>query len=476
MIRSTPQLAVDKAWLLYAQFRVAEMAPYLEVAERETSELAHVGETAVMRAFYLLMTGDIAGCIELAEAVCVRLEVDYPVETGGLHIVLGNAYAALGKAEKSVSAFSRAVKEMARGESWVGYSAAVLFLMRHHLESGRLERAYELGSRFMVRFEDDPSLQHAEGTQAGVYHALLIFEKRDNPARTAAVAHVEQALALAQLTPSEAASAIWMNLILALFKLDAGETAEADRHAADARAGLDSLPVDSVLVAYYELFARTYLARQQQAKVEYLFTQFDALNLPKDHPSARLNRVHRAELLLQKIDAQDRLEAAIQSLESTLTGTSKNSTQMRGLAVTALMHDRLGSHDQAQAAIQAALDLAAPQGWVAVFDFPGGQMLNLLRTVRPHSRQQPFIDKVLGLLAAGHSALSDSGYALIEPLSDRELEVLRLVADGYANKAIAERLHLAVGTVKRHLNNINGKLRTTSRTQAVARARAEELL
>jgi ATP/maltotriose-dependent transcriptional regulator MalT len=70
----------------------------------------------------------------------------------------------------------------------------------------------------------------------------------------------------------------------------------------------------------------------------------------------------------------------------------------------------------------------------------------------------------------------DSSPALIEPLSDRELEVLRLVAAGLPNKEIAAHLFLAVGTVKRHLNNLNGKLDVTSRTSAVARARDLGLL
>jgi LuxR family maltose regulon positive regulatory protein len=66
--------------------------------------------------------------------------------------------------------------------------------------------------------------------------------------------------------------------------------------------------------------------------------------------------------------------------------------------------------------------------------------------------------------------------ALIEPLSDRELEVLRLVAAGLANAEIAEQLFLAVGTVKRHVFNLYGKLGANSRTSAVARARELGLL
>jgi LuxR family maltose regulon positive regulatory protein len=65
---------------------------------------------------------------------------------------------------------------------------------------------------------------------------------------------------------------------------------------------------------------------------------------------------------------------------------------------------------------------------------------------------------------------------LIEPLSDRELEVLHLIAAGASNQQIAEKLVLTVGTVKWHLSNIYSKLGVNSRTQAVAQARELRLL
>ncbi|MEZ4623049.1 MAG: response regulator transcription factor [Caldilineaceae bacterium] len=65
---------------------------------------------------------------------------------------------------------------------------------------------------------------------------------------------------------------------------------------------------------------------------------------------------------------------------------------------------------------------------------------------------------------------------LVEPLTDREREVLRLLAAGLSNAAIAEQLVVAVGTVKTHLKHIYGKLDVQSRTQAVAQARVRDLL
>lgn len=96
-----------------------------------------------------------------------------------------------------------------------------------------------------------------------------------------------------------------------------------------------------------------------------------------------------------------------------------------------------------------------------------------------------FADHGSGELAVRHTRLAAEALAafssagrrataaqpLVEPLSEREIEVLQLIADGLANAEIADRLFIAVGTVKRHINNIYGKLGVQSRTQAVARAR-----
>ena len=62
-------------------------------------------------------------------------------------------------------------------------------------------------------------------------------------------------------------------------------------------------------------------------------------------------------------------------------------------------------------------------------------------------------------------------YALVEPLSERELQVLNLIAEGNSNRQIASQLHIAPSTVKTHINNIYGKLEVQTRVQAINRAR-----
>jgi len=74
------------------------------------------------------------------------------------------------------------------------------------------------------------------------------------------------------------------------------------------------------------------------------------------------------------------------------------------------------------------------------------------------------------------SAISNLHSAMVEALTARELEVLKLIAEGASNQAIAQRLTLSAGTIKRYVNNIFSKLDVHSRTQALAKARALRLL
>ena len=74
------------------------------------------------------------------------------------------------------------------------------------------------------------------------------------------------------------------------------------------------------------------------------------------------------------------------------------------------------------------------------------------------------------------STIKNPKSEMVEPLSERELEVLRLVAQGLSNREISERLFLALNTVKGHNQKIFDKLQVQSRTEAVARARELGLL
>ena len=141
----------------------------------------------------------------------------------------------------------------------------------------------------------------------------------------------------------------------------------------------------------------------------------------------------------------------------------------------ATVHWQSHRRERAAAILEPALALAAQEGYARVFVEAGGSMLPVLRYCASQGIAPEVCRQLLAALSARDSSAGeghDEGApVLVEPLSGRELEVLRLAADGLSNQAIAGQLFLSAGTIKCHLHQIYGKLAATSRFSAVARAR-----
>jgi LuxR family maltose regulon positive regulatory protein len=146
----------------------------------------------------------------------------------------------------------------------------------------------------------------------------------------------------------------------------------------------------------------------------------------------------------------------------------------------ALAHEAHGDIPRALRPLERALVLAAPEGYVRIFVDEGDAMRNLLRHVAPSS---PASSSARHLLRAFDESVQPSAApppisttALAEPLTTRQIEILRLIAAGLRNQEIADRLFLSLPTVKRHIANAYGNLGVTHRTEAIARANELNLL
>jgi LuxR family maltose regulon positive regulatory protein len=144
------------------------------------------------------------------------------------------------------------------------------------------------------------------------------------------------------------------------------------------------------------------------------------------------------------------------------------------LVLQALAHGAQGKIPVALVPLERALTLAEPEGYVRIFVDEGAPMAALLRRAASRGIAPAYVSKLLDAedptRRGPTGPTSPVAQPLVEPLSERELEVLRLVATGMSNRDIARELVLATGTVKKHINNIFTKLNVRSRTQAVAQA------
>ncbi len=158
--------------------------------------------------------------------------------------------------------------------------------------------------------------------------------------------------------------------------------------------------------------------------------------------------------------------------------------RLKVLVLQAVALQAQGEKDQAVHLLLDALSLAELGGFIRIFVDEGLPMAHLLSEAVAHGMMPDYIGKVLAVFkaeaqkseAASYRPPASPAQPLIEPLSQREGEVLRLIAQGCSNHEISERLFLALDTVKGHNRKIFGKLQVQRRTEAVARARELGLL
>jgi len=140
--------------------------------------------------------------------------------------------------------------------------------------------------------------------------------------------------------------------------------------------------------------------------------------------------------------------------------------------LAALSYQHLGYHERGQSLLVQCLLSAEREGVRSLFLEEGDGVCRLLRQLEAVERQpalQGFLRELIGLWPG--EGESGQGDGLSEALTERELEVIRLAAQGFSNDEIGRQLALALGTVKWHLHNIYEKFRVRNRTQAIRRAR-----
>lgn len=200
-------------------------------------------------------------------------------------------------------------------------------------------------------------------------------------------------------------------------------------------------------------------------------------------------RMHPGLLVARVLLAQRRAGealAVLQPLQRRAEAAQCWGMLVRILALLAAARQQQGQIGEAQALLERALRLAEPEGYVrAVIDVgaPLGDLLAAAAAAhhppaQPHLRAyaRRLLDALPPRVGAYHARRDAPAAALPDPLSDRELEVLRLIDRGATNQLIAEQLIVSPNTVKKHVSNIFVKLDVNSRTEALARARALGLL
>ncbi len=218
----------------------------------------------------------------------------------------------------------------------------------------------------------------------------------------------------------------------------------------------------------------------------------DDLSYLREFEHMTLARVLLARYQSERGDDADRsIREAMGLLERLLRAAEeggRTGSSIEILVLQALGHQAQGDSAAALAPLQQALKLAEPEGYVRRFVDEGPGMAQLLRGAAERGIMPGYTAKLLAAFEAGQPGSADAGRAaslgvtspaaqpLIEPLSQRELEVLRLLETGLSGPEIARELVFAVSTLRTHTKSIYSKLNVNSRRAAVQRAAELELI
>jgi LuxR family maltose regulon positive regulatory protein len=328
----------------------------------------------------------------------------------------------------------------------------------------QLLQATETYRRALHLFGDDPQ---PSASQAHLGLARVSYEWND---LDAAEEQGERGLRLARQYDSTIDRFILCELLLTRISLARG-------YVAAAAARLDELAITARSPIYRhrlpEIAMLQVMVLLRQGRVEAAAHLAGAFDLPQG----------RARVLLAQNEPSSAL-ALLEPLRGQMEARGWQVERLRVLVLQALALHAKGREDEALRLSVETMGLAEGGGFIRLFLDEGAPMAKLLSAAAARGMMPAYVGKLLTAFAAEkqvrESALAESASSLspllTEPLSRRELEVLRLLAEGLSNQEIGERLFLALDTIKGHNRRIFDKLAVKRRTEAIACGRELGLL
>ena len=503
LVRSRPRLCIYHAFVLFmtGQLEAAELR--LQAAERALDSMSdetkaeQQGMMAAVRAFFALFQGDAPAMIQCSRRALEHLPADNFMWRGSAAMTLGDALSWSGDLAAANRALSEAVRmSKAAGNTYFVLMAGAKLITNEGLQ-GQLGRCVELCQEQLQLASESG---FAQTGRAGVLYALWSATLCEWNDLDEALQHAEKGVELCERDNNVVLLGVsYVCLVRVLFARRDWPAAQETIRKLEKLARESDVPVwvSSPTVAWK---ARIWIAQSetdpgrleaaaQLLQERGLSTDGELTNVREDEHLAL------ARLLIaqgKRRPGDGALEEATGLLERRLQAVEAGGIVPKVieiLALRALALQAQGHIAPALAALERALSLAEPQGYVRTFVDGGPPMAQLLDRALSQGITPDYVARLLTAFKEDRFARQRTKDEASERcssfvarpsslilLSERELEVLRLIAAGLTNREIAETLVIALGTAKAHTANIYTKLGVRNRSQAVARARELDLL
>ncbi len=473
VLLARPQLLVFNAWALTLTGAAERAERYLQIVERGLPRLDAAirieirCQMSMIRAQRAALIGDAETAIRLSREAIAHAPPEGELRVA-LAYILGSILHMCGRSGEAARLLDDAAPALVELSDPSLRVSAVLALGEALERHGSLRRAAAVYQDVLARMGANVPIMRI-GARLGLSR-IAISRCRYGEARdtaTLALHEAEQA-SLNDL-------ALQARLVLLTSAVAQGNRPEpADWMDFDKRIAAVTLPMLHTYLAAGRALLATSMRDIRTAR-----RWLRQLNASQHHSPIERDMVDLAEATLRLAtgDAASPIIERLERLSAEALASERGRTLVEALTLLALAYQRNGQGDLARQRLRQALELAAPEGLIQPFIANGLELQSLfvrvLTCLGNDSVMQRFVSQLLQQLPSAPVRAADS---LIEPLNPREIEVLRLAAAGQSNRAIAEALYIAEGTVKKHLSNIYGKLGVASRIQALARAREHGLL
>jgi LuxR family maltose regulon positive regulatory protein len=467
LVRSRPRLSVLQAWAMAKSGHLDGVDPCL----RDIDHHRLRGEVAAVRAYVAGVRGDLTRGVKLAQQALEHLPEENLLLRAIVAQNLGVAYHWSGDSAAPGQTLAEAVKLSRAANQSFQTLTAMAILGRVHEMQGSLRQA-------IATYEEALELASGPGNRpvpfAGMAYAGMagpLYERND---LDGAMRCATEGIRLSELGGFLPYQVFGHCLVARIHEAQGDRDGAVGALQEAERLGQRcdyALPV--ALVA--EFRARLCIAQGNMAAAS-LWAQERKLSSGDDLDSAREVEQTAVARALTTQDRPGEALSLLARLSESAQAAGRIGSAIGIWTLQAPAFQAQGDPHEALSALERALSVAEPEGYVRTFVDEGEPMARLLRRALSQGIAPNYVARLLAAFGEEVELSSSAMDSLLEPLSERELEVLRLIVAGLSNPEIARELVIAVSTVKSHVNHIYGKLGVERRTQATARARELGLL